>query len=116
LEWLYTLPEGHRALEKTGRRQSFDALLSNLRAELDKAANRRAALGLSEKKSGGANGMQDEPSDWRPAAQALWPGVELPRSFSQLSKVAQQEVRSRFATFGDTEPNNRKDESCSIQQ
>jgi hypothetical protein len=91
IAWAYRQPASDRIHEVTMLKQSFDALMKNLRSEPQKIESARKRLGLN-----GLNPLsaepKPEPPGWREIAEKEYEGVPLPESFWQLSETARRRV------------------------
>lgn len=95
LEWLYLLPVGHPVLDRTQRRQSFEALLRALRSEVDKAVILRAEFGGNSEKKNTA--QPPGPPNWLPIVEQIYgPRDDYPSSFADLTVTMQQAIRQKI--------------------
>lgn len=99
--WLYRLPDENKLLLRTSRRQSFEAFMANLPAEIDKAKTLRKSIGLNGALPGGMGGAgrEPEPKGWQDAAfQVYGEEKKFPASFYDFPPSVQKEVLEKLAS------------------
>jgi len=93
LDWFYRQPDNHNIFQVTMRRQSFPALISNLRGEIQKVRSARKKLGLGDLTEAAPTTPESWPDGAKKAAARLWGERELPARMTDLPASALRDLK-----------------------